>query len=401
MWPEPNSTAAGVRLLQLLDVFLNSGFKVTVASTASKVKFSADLDALGIRTQAIVLNDASFDLFVSQLQPSIVLFDRFLTEEQFGWRIAEQVPEALRILDTEDLHSLRHVRQLCFKKGTDFTISAWLEDDKTKREIASIYRCDLSLIISSYELELLIDILKIDKRLLLLLPFMVDEIKETNHWPSYEQRTGFMFIGSGKHAPNIDAIMVLKSKIWPSIRQQLPEAKLHIYGAYFSQQVLEYHNPKKGFLVEGRAENSKTVIQEAKVCLAPLRFGAGIKGKLLHAMQFGTPSVTTTLGAEGMHGILRWNGHIVNDPEEFANAAVHLYTQKENWTQAQQNGITLINMLYNKTSLATLFLKQVEQLQVNLKKHRQYNFMGSLLQHQSLAATKYLGQWIEEKNRGK
>ena len=106
----------------------------------------------------------------------MVLFDRFLTEEQFGWRVADNCPQALRVLDTEDLHSLRHVREQCFKKEIPFTTDAWLADDKTKREIASIYRCDLSLIISSYEMELLTEVLKIDKSLLLLLPFMVNEI---------------------------------------------------------------------------------------------------------------------------------------------------------------------------------------------------------------------------------
>lgn len=386
-------------MLQLLDVFLKADYKITVASTASNFEFSEDLRTLGIRIQAITLNNPSFDVFVSELQPSIVLFDRFLTEEQFGWRVAEQVPNALRILDTEDLHSLRHARYLCFKKGIDFTIEAWLAEDKTKREIASIYRCDLSLIISSYEWELLTDIIAMDKKLLLLLPFMVDEIKETNHWPTYEQRSDFIFIGGGKHAPNIDSITLLKTEIWPKIRQQLPAANLYIYGGYLPQQVLDYHNPKQGFLVKGRVENSQIVMQQAKICLAPIRFGAGIKGKLLQAMQYGTPSITTTIGAEGMQGILEWNGYVVNDPVEFAKAAVHLYTNKRDWEKAQQNGITLINTCYSKTTLETLFLNQVEQLQTHLKKHRAHNFIGTLLQHQTLSASKFMGKWIEEKNK--
>ena len=185
VWPEPASTAAGVRMMQLLQVFKNQGYRITIASAAAKSEYSADMVALGYETAEIKMNDSSFDVFVKDLNPDVVLFDRFLTEEQFGWRVADNCPQALRVLDTEDLHSLRHVREQCFKKEIPFTTDAWLADDKTKREIASIYRCDLSLIISSYEMELLNEVLKIDKSLLLLLPFMVNEIGNDTSWKTF------------------------------------------------------------------------------------------------------------------------------------------------------------------------------------------------------------------------
>ncbi len=400
VWPEPASTAAGVRMMQLLEVFKKQGYAITVASAASKSDYSADIEALGFQTADIKMNDSSFDVFVKNLNPDVVLFDRFLTEEQFGWRVAENCPSALRILDTEDLHSLRHVREQCFKKDIPFTIEAWLADDKTKREIASIYRCDLSLIISSYELELLTDVLNIDKSLLLLLPFMVDEITTETSWKTFEERADFVFIGGGKHAPNIDAVKCLKTTIWPLIRKQLPEVKLHIYGAYLPQQIIEMHNPATGFLVHGRAEDVNEVMQSAKVSLAPLRFGAGIKGKLLSAMQNGTPSVTTTIGAEGMHGILDWNGYVENDHTAFVEAAFRLYTTELTWQNAQDQGKTLINTLYAKASLENLLVAQLEQLQKDLVTHRKQNFTGALLQHQTMTATKFMSKWIEEKNRG-
>ncbi|MEP2688701.1 glycosyltransferase [Maribacter dokdonensis] len=400
VWPEPASTAAGVRMMQLLQVFKKQGYRITIASAASKSEYSADMVALGYETAEIKMNDGSFDVFVKELNPDVVLFDRFLTEEQFGWRVAENCPQALRMLDTEDLHSLRHVREQCFKKDIPFTTDAWLADDKTKREIASIYRCDLSLIISNYEMELLTEVLNIDKSLLLLLPFMVDEIGNDTSWKTFEQRQDFIFIGGGKHAPNIDAVKCLKSIIWPLVHKQLPEATMHIYGAYLPQQLLEMYNPKEKFLVHGRADNVDAIMQNAKVCLAPLRFGAGIKGKLLSAMQNGTPSVTTTLGAEGMHGILDWNGYIENDHSAFVAAAVRLYTKKEAWQTAQDQAKTLINTLYNKTSLESILANSIAQLQKNTATHRKQNFIGSLLQHQTMSATKFMSKWIEEKNRG-
>ena len=90
-----------------------------------------------------ILNDSGFDAFVKKLDPNIVLFDRFFTEEQFGWRVTEFAPNALRILDTEDLHSLRQVREQLFKNNIPFTVEKWLQSDVTKREIAAIYRSDL------------------------------------------------------------------------------------------------------------------------------------------------------------------------------------------------------------------------------------------------------------------
>ncbi len=398
-WPEPNSTGAGVRMMQLLQVLLDNKYVITFVSTASETTFSFDLNTIGIKTKRILLNDATFDDFAITLSPDIVLFDRFLTEEQFGWRIAEKCPNAIRILDTEDLHSLRQVRKECFKKGLPFTTKSWLIHDKTKREIASILRSDLSLIISSYEMSLLKDVVKVDERYLLHLPFMVNEIKNTDDWPSFEQRKDFIFIGGGKHSPNLDAITYLKSDIWPRIHKLLPKANIHIYGAYLPQKILEMHNAKDGFLVQGRADDVKKVMAQARICLAPIRFGAGIKGKLLDAMQYGTPSVTTSIGAEGMFNEKSWNGKITDDIDAFVQASTELYLEKEKWAEAQKNGIQLIHTIYAKPKLSTSLITAINKIIEDKEEHRNQNFMGSLLMHQNFNATKYMSKWIEEKNK--
>ena len=110
VWPEPKSSAAGNRMMQLINLFQNLNYEITFVSTALNIEFSEDLSVLNIKTQQIFLNDASFDLFCTNLSPDMVLFDRFLTEEQFGWRISENCPNAIKILDTTDLHSLRLTR---------------------------------------------------------------------------------------------------------------------------------------------------------------------------------------------------------------------------------------------------------------------------------------------------
>lgn len=398
VWPEPSATAAGVRMIQLLRSFIKYGYEISFVSTASKTDFSEDLKTLNIKTQYIELNSSSFDEYLVQEAPDIVLFDRFLTEEQFGWRVAEHCPKAVRVLDTEDLHSLRHVREECQKKGFSFSSEFWLQGDKTKREMASIFRCDLSLIISSFEMDLLIKAVKIDECLLLHQPFMFDEISQNKDWPEFEDRRDFIFIGGGKHKPNVDAIKYLQREIWPKIKASLSDAKCYIYGAYLPQSINELHNPKNNFYVRGRARKVSEVMKLARICLAPLQYGAGIKGKLVDAMLHGTPSVTTSIGAESMHNDLDWNGYIADNPDEFAKNAIDLYTNKTSWQQAQFNGKEIINKVYSRPKLETQLLTRIEELRKNLKAHRTNNFIGSLLEYQSLQSTKYMGKWIEEKN---
>lgn len=401
VWPEPNSSAAGGRMVQLIRIFKDQGFEVTFASSASDSDYMIDLEKLHVTKKPIALNCSSFDVFVKELNPSIVLFDRFMMEEQFGWRVAENCPEAMRILDTEDLHCLRLARQKAFKENRQFTNNNLLEEEAAKREIASILRCDISLIIAEYELELLHSIFKIDSKLLYYLPLLLDPIpiSTIQKLPLFEDRKNFVFVGNFLHEPNWNAVQYLKETIWPLIRKQMPEAVLQIYGAYPSQKVLQLHQPKQGFYIMGRANEAQDVVRNAKVVLAPLRFGAGIKGKLVEAMQCGTPSITTTIGAESMSGNLPWNGFIADEAPVFANKAVELYQNKILWQKVQKSGFKIIEKRYLKSLFADDFVKHILKVQSHLKQHRLGNFLGALLHHHTMTSTKYMSRWIEEKNK--
>ena len=401
VWPQPNSTAAGNRMLQIIEQFQLQNWDVIFACSAAKSEFMIDLKALNVATETIKLNDSSFDDFVIKLNPSVVVFDRFMIEEQFGWRVAENCPSCLRILDTEDLHFVRNVRFENYKKGKIASESDYLKSEITKREIASIYRCDIALIISETEIELLTTTFKIDPQLLHYLPFLLNEISENDfpNFPPFEARNHFITIGNFRHEPNWNAVLYLKETIWPLIRKQLPKAEMHVYGSYVTAKATQFHNVSDGFLIKGRAENAKDEIKKARVLLAPLRFGAGIKGKLTDSMECGTPSVTTSIGAEGMSGNLEWNGIITDAVLEFASAAVLLYSDEKKWKTAQSNGIKIINSRYNKIVFGKLFIEKITTTQTNLENHRLANFIGELLQHQTLKSTKYMSKWIEEKNK--
>ena len=398
-FPEPKTTAAGVRLMQLLDLFLDQAYNITFATTANFSEKSEDLSKLGVGIEAIELNNNSFDIFISDLNPAVVLFDRYVTEEQFGWRVIAQCPKALRILDTEDLHFLRKAREEAVKKNISVD-KANLYTDITKRELASILRCDLSLIISEYELKLLENTFRVSSEILYYLPFLTKKASKTlEKTPFFNERVDFVTIGNLLHSPNVNSVLRLKKEIWPLIRKELPQAQLYIYGAYAPQQILELHNEKEGFLVEGWVKDVSKVLKRARVCLAPIEFGAGLKGKLLDAMLCGTPSVTTSVGSEGMHGDFSFAGSVEDDSHEFARASVALYRDHKLWLKYRQYGFVIIENRFQKHLFSKAFKELLINLQKDITAHRERNFIGQVLQHHTLQSTRYLSKWIEEKNR--
>ena len=149
-WPEPESTAAGVRMMQLLHFFLRHSTQVYFATTAAKNAHSADLKSLGIETRVIELNSDLFNQWVKELQPEVVVFDRFMVEEQFSWRVKEAVPRAFQIMNTEDLHSIRETRRLALKQEILFGPDLWRQQTITHREIGSLLRSDLNLLVSHF-----------------------------------------------------------------------------------------------------------------------------------------------------------------------------------------------------------------------------------------------------------
>ena len=400
VWPEPNSSAAGSRMMQLLHCFTKQNWQITFASPAQTTEHMSDLHSLGIHSQQIHLNCPSFDHFIQQLQPDIVIFDRFMMEEQFAWRVEKHSPNSLRILNTEDLHSLREARHQALKQQRPFQATD-LHSELAMREVAAIHRCDLTLMISEVECQLLMDKFQVPASHLLHLPFMLPAPQSLASLPSFEQRQHFISIGNFRHAPNWDAVRHLKNTLWPKIRAQLKHAELHIYGAYPPPKATQLHNPKEGFLVKGWAKDAQQVMQQARLCLAPLRFGAGIKGKLVEAMQMGTPSITTSIGAEAMHGALPWNGVISDDEEVFVQAAVSLYEDQQSWQLMQRNGQQILSQRYLASDWEPLLIRRLHT-QLKLKDSlRQNHFWGAMLRHHSLKSSQYLSQWIELKNQPK
>ena len=439
LWPEPGSSAAGYRTLALINALVNDTlvnnksdqgehyWQLHFACAADKTEYCADLDSIGDKTgdnlgdkpgiisHQIKLNDSTFDDLIIDLKPDFVFYDRFITEEQFAPRIHELCPDAINILDTQDLHFLRRARQKALKNGQAIDYYS----DDCIREIAAILRCDLSLIISRYEMQLLLEQFTISPDILHYCPFMLSTASDSSHPDTlkpFSAREHFVMIGNFLHPPNWDAVLWCYQSLWPKIRQQLPDAQIHIYGAYPSEKVYQLHQPDKGFIIKGRARDAIETLARYRVNLAPLRFGAGIKGKIADGFIARTPCVTTPIGYEGMgyEGMgdeetgdandKPWGGLVsdtTDNEQQLIQYAVDLYSDESLWRQCSEACLPLIKHLFDEKQHTELFIKRLHALNNSLSEHRKNNFFGQILRHNLYRSQYFMSKWIEEKNKEK
>ncbi len=411
VWPEPRSSAAGRRTLSVLGAFHEAGWEVSFASAAEAGERAEGLDNVTHRRQPVLLNDERFDRFLADISPDVVVFDRFMTEEQFGWRVERTLPSALRVLDSIDLHCLRRVRQSMAGSPADrdaYRLSPEADDeelaqrllasDDAKREVASILRSDLTLVVSPFEIDLLRRIFAVDDELLHLLPLMAETGRRTD--AAFDVREGFATIGNFMHAPNHDAVAWLHAELWPRLRERLPDAELNVYGSYTPEAVKRLDDPTRGFRVRGWAEDAVASLARARVCLAPLRFGAGQKGKILDALAAGTPVVATPIAAEGMQRPgSQWCGAVAADVESFVDAAVRLYEEPEAWRRAQTAGREMLAKDHDARVLAPALLDRIVSSMERREERRTKNFVGAMLRHHHHRSTEFMARWIEAKNR--
>lgn len=393
-WPEPASTAAGRRTLDLLRLLQSAGYRITVASPAEPTPFQQDLASEHIASERIAVNDSAFDTWLQELNPDLVIYDRYVMEEQFGWRVREQCPEAMTLLDTSDFHALREARQTALLKNRPFNLFG----PTLLRELAAMARCDLVLMISRVEIELLRSQCQFPDQALLYLPFLVDALPDAQSLPGFSERQHLMMIGGFKHPPNRDAVLWFKQTIWPLIRPRLPGVECHIYGAYADHQVQQWHAPKDRFVIKGRCDDALATLKTYRLNLAPLRFGAGQKGKIIDGWLTGTPTVTSPIGAEAMAALDAWGYAVSDSPETFAEAVVELYQSPEQWTHAQQCGNHALQQGFLRSDHASGFLQRLQHTRANLEAHRNRLVWGRILWQTQHRATEFMSRWIEAKN---
>lgn len=411
VWPEPQSSAAGLRDVHLIDALRQVGYEVCVASAANN-EIGRSFCEKHYSVRPILLNDDSFDRWLGETQPDLVIFDRFVVEEQFGWRVRSSSPRSVCILDTQDLHFLRLSREKRFREYQSSKIwsrvdsspflDSW-DDDLVCRELSSIYRVDLAWVLSSVEKNLLIEKFGIDSDRIGLSRFAYPELgsarlSDEHLFREFQTRRGFAMVGNFRHAPNLDAFRWLRQTLWPEVRRVLPAAEVHLYGAYPPKEVMEAHAPGFGFFVHGPAADLKQVFLGRRVSLAPLRFGAGIKGKITDSWWHGIPVVSSSLGAEGMGERDYWGGLIADEAQTFVQACLRLHEDFESWKASLLRGREILQRDFS-TSRFLSDLKESLERAYAAHEHRNADWVRQILNHSTVHSYRYFGKWIEEKNR--
>lgn len=378
----------------LVHFFQRKKAQITYVSPSKKNHHTELLEQNGVSTEVFEANDSRFDSWVNCLDPDIVVFDRFVMEEQFGWRVAQNSPRSLRLLDTQDLHFLRRSRERTLK-GTE---KNELHED-ILRELASIYRSDGTLVISTYEKRLLVERWGVPDHLLCLFPFCYDEVDSIP--TPFSERSDFCFIGNYRHPPNRDGAVWFCREVWPLIRKKVKSAQVHLYGAYPLEEIVHL-GKQPGVVFHGWIEDHFKALARHRINLAPLRFGAGIKGKITDGWSVGTPAVSTEIGAEGICPVEDFGGNVVPvQSDDFAKAAVALYSDEDEWNIQSRRSLEAIRR-YQSVTINEGRLDQFIQGMINdLEEWRRKNIIGSILWREQYRSTEFFSRWIEIKQQSK
>ncbi|MCM3870898.1 MAG: glycosyltransferase family 4 protein [Pyrinomonadaceae bacterium] len=151
-----------------------------------------------------------------------------------------------------------------------------------------------------------------------------------------EEREGLLFIGQFRHRPNSDAVSYFLREVYPLIKQRLPSVTFNVVGSGASPEIEAFNSST--VRVMGYVPDITPLLQNARVFVAPLRFGAGVNGKIGEAMSYGVPVVTTSIGAEGIGLTSGENAMVADDPEEFANCVLRVYEDLELWNRLAESG---------------------------------------------------------------
>lgn len=164
---------------------------------------------------------------------------------------------------------------------------------------------------------------------------------------------------------------------------------------------MQLHKPEQGFIIKGRADHALTTLSQYRVNLAPLRFGAGLKGKIVDGFLVKTPCVTTPIGQEGISGNQNWGGLAADTSDnsrQLADYAIKLYSDQNLWEQCSKNTTETIEHQFNYREHADKLLNWLSTIQRDIKAHRNNNFYGRILRHNLYRSQYYMSKWIEEKN---
>ena len=391
IWPEWNATAAGVRSQQLLTQWHRMGYTVYLGSAGKNQQWKKKWEKIGIIPYPIVLNQPTIFKGLLAHPPDAVIYDRFYLEEQYSWQIREFFPQCRHIIDTQDLHSLRLARQKDLNLGKDpLETSLNIEESLTLRELSAFYRADYSLFTSTVEMDILDKNFCFPKDKMGYLPLFYQDSLSVNS-VSFSERKHCCFIGNYRHLPNLDAVKWFSKKVWPLIKEKLSGVQLHLYGSYLPAEVKELSNNE--VVVKGQAPEVISTLQKYRINFAPLRFGAGLKGKVLEASRAGTPTLGSPIALEGFHPKESWKDATARTLEEWIEKSVLLYFNKDSWEKFSTQSKASVSQYY----LAKNWLPELKEC-VEGQKPKSC-ITTNLLRFQNNQSAKFLAKSLIERKR--
>lgn len=339
--PSYDKDSGSLRMFSILKILVNHGWKVIFwpDNLAKMEPYTSTLQSLGIET---IYGNQSFIKFIEE-KGSFIDY-ALLSRPHIAKNFIDQIKKysnAEILYDTVDLHYVREERRA--KVENDPKV---LKEARKWKDI-EMYLCSKSdIVVAITDIEKTTLEKDVPNKKIVVIPNIhtpYDKIK------SFEDRKDIMFIGSFLHPPNIDAVNWFVNEIFPVILEKIPEVKFYIIGSEPTNEVKQLASDN--VIVTGFVEDVSPYFEQSKVFVSPLRYGAGLKGKIGQSMSFGLPIVTTTIGAEGF--IVEETPFIISDePEEFAKNVVKLYNNKSVWEKLSNAGINTIKKHYSPESVA-------------------------------------------------
>lgn len=322
----PDQDSGSVRVRGVLKTAHEHGCKVTFIADNLEYKspYVEDLQQLGVEVRYwpqlpsiesyLEEEGAFFD---------VIILSRYYVAEKHIASVRRFAPQALVALDTHDLHFLR-LRRLAELDPSATNNKA--ADEAYAKEMAIMEACDVTLVVSPVERELLArERPNLDVRIFTNIHDVADTV------PPFESRDGIMFVGGYRHPPNVDAVLWYVADVLPKLKQMLPGVKTYIIGSNAPESITSLAD--EALEVVGFVPDMRPWLERVRVSISPLRYGAGVKGKINQAMSHGLPVVGTSPSVEGMHLQDGLEVLVADDPADFAEAIRRLHTDSALWNR--------------------------------------------------------------------
>ena len=335
--PTPDQDAGSVTVLNLMLLLREMGFQVTFIPEDNFLympEYTTALQRVGIEVlYAPYIVSVEQHLVESSDRYSLAFLFRPSVAERHLNDIRRILPKAKILYHTVDLHFLRMSREAALLHGAEKQIASAKAAEMKRLELYTINAADASIVHSTAEHELLRQ--DLPHANIHVFPLIMEV--EGSHKP-FDKRKDIVFIGGYQHTPNVDAVLYFVNEIMPLIRRSLPGVSFYAVGSKppFDIQALACED----VIISGYVDDLSALLDNIRVSVAPLRFGAGIKGKIGTAMAVGLPVVATPMGAEGMSLTADENIVVADGAQKFCDAVVNLYLNEILWTRISKNGLT-------------------------------------------------------------